>query len=137
MDMDKLSLLAGERSAKRGLNYFQEGRVGTLTIRGDQVMAQVSGRESYSVTLTLNDRLLEGECSCPASDHSEFCKHCVAVALAWERQRRAPDWLVNYLKRQKKDRLIELLVRQIMSDESLACAWKRRLGAGGRSGDKG
>ncbi|BDY04961.1 SWIM zinc finger family protein [Ferrimonas sp. YFM] len=127
MDFDKLTLLAGERSATRGLNYFNEGRVGSLTLSGDQVVALVEGREPYSVTLTINDTTLEGECSCPASDHSEFCKHCVAVALAWEQERRAPSWLVNHLKRQRKDQLIDHLVRQIMADEVLANKWQRRV----------
>ncbi|WP_028108523.1 SWIM zinc finger family protein [Ferrimonas futtsuensis] len=129
MDMKTLTLLAGERSTTRGLNYFNEGRVGSLTISGDQVVALVVGREPYSVTLTINATTLEGECSCPASGHSEFCKHCVAVAVAWEHEKRAPSWLVNHLKGMKKDQLIEHLVRQIMADDDLANRWQRRVTA--------
>ncbi|WP_417347477.1 SWIM zinc finger family protein [Ferrimonas sp.] len=127
MDLNTLTLLAGERSTTRGLNYFNEGRVGSLTISGDQVVALVEGREPYSVTLTITESTLEGECSCPASGHSEFCKHCVAVALAWEHEKRAPNWLVSHLKRLKKEQLIEHLVRQIMADEDLANKWQRRI----------
>lgn len=127
MDMQRLTLLAGERSTTRGLNYFSEGRVGSLTISGDQVVALVEGREPYSVTLTINDTTLEGECSCPASGHSEFCKHCVAVALAWDHEKRAPSWLVSHLKKLKKDQLIEHLLRQIMANDDLAARWQRRV----------
>ena len=80
---DRILRLAGERYFQRGVNYFREGRVAELEEFGDSVEAIVEGTEEYVVKLTAKSNGLEHDCNCPLGLDEEFCKHCVAVALAW------------------------------------------------------
>lgn len=75
--------LAGDGAYQRGLAYYNEGRVGDLSIEGSRISAEVSGTQVYQVALHHTARIFEGSCSCPASDGFEFCKHCVAVSLSY------------------------------------------------------
>ncbi|SDJ26234.1 SWIM zinc finger [Ferrimonas sediminum] len=131
MDFTILEQLAGHRSAVRGQNYFNEGRVTQVTRIGDQVVGVVEGRQRYSVTLSLVQDSIDGECSCPASEHSEFCKHCVAVALALSAQEQAPKWLISHLKRLKKEQLIQALINEISADSRKLQAWQKRVHTSG------
>jgi len=75
--------LAGDRYFERGVNYFRQGRVTELEDFGDSVEATVEGTEEYVVKLSVKSGELEHECNCPLGEDDAFCKHCVAVALAW------------------------------------------------------
>lgn len=75
--------LASGRSFDRGEAYFDEGRVGSLVQNGDSLRASVRGSENYAVRLWAADDALQHACSCPVGADGEFCKHGVAVALAW------------------------------------------------------
>ncbi|MGB8261273.1 MAG: DUF6880 family protein [Terracidiphilus sp.] len=75
--------LAGERYFERGVGYFQQGRVTELVQLGNSIEAIVEGTEEYVVKLTATAEGLEHDCNCPLGLDDEFCKHCVAVALAW------------------------------------------------------
>ena len=76
--------LAGEAVYQRGADYFADGRVTRLTTQGERTSATVVGSEPYRVTLRTTARGYDGSCSCPASEGFDFCKHCVAAALALE-----------------------------------------------------
>lgn len=80
---DLIRQLAGERYFERGVNYFRQGRVTELEDFGDSVEAIVEGTEEYVVTLSAKSGELEHDCNCPLGLDDAFCKHCVAVALAW------------------------------------------------------
>ncbi len=71
------------RSWKRGVGYFEEERVESLMVDGGVIHARVAGNEEYRVQLWMEDQQVEGECSCPMGDDGVFCKHCVAVGLAF------------------------------------------------------
>lgn len=75
--------MAGEDYYQRGLRYYLDGHVSSLEGHDDVIRAVVSGSEPYSVTLTPGDQRLHHSCDCPLGVEGEFCKHCVAVALAW------------------------------------------------------
>lgn len=45
--------------------------------------ATVDGTHAYLVRLEVTRTGLRGRCSCPYGSEVPFCKHCVAVALAW------------------------------------------------------
>lgn len=50
----------------------------------DGVQARVKGSSSYRVTVRCDAAgVIRYDCDCPLSASFEFCKHCVAVALAW------------------------------------------------------
>lgn len=80
---DYILRLAGERYYQRGLDYFRRGKVVELENLGNRVEAIVHGTEEYLVKLAAKSGGLEHRCNCPLGLDEEFCKHCVAVALAW------------------------------------------------------
>jgi uncharacterized Zn finger protein len=78
-----LRSLAGDRWFARGRSYQQEGRVTDLTTTGDSLSARVVGTETYRVRLSCKQSRINYSCSCPVGEEGNFCKHCVAVGLAW------------------------------------------------------
>lgn len=89
--LKKLRSLAGNRSYDRGEEYFEEGLVGRITAKDGAISAKVHGTHSYQVRLSIvriNGKLsVTHACSCPMGRDGDFCKHCVAVGLAWLEQR--------------------------------------------------
>jgi uncharacterized Zn finger protein len=81
--------LAGAQSYQRGVDYFSNGHVESLEERDLSVHAVVRGNQDYTVTLTADEGVLDYSCDCPAATGGAFCKHCVAVALAWLNRDRA------------------------------------------------
>ena len=75
--------LAGERSFLRGRDYCDGGHVRSLVVHGDTLTATVCGTHDYAVRLAVKDGSLQHRCSCPVGADGGFCKHGVAVALAW------------------------------------------------------
>lgn len=87
----ELRRLAFGESYGRGRRYFEDGRVGNLEERDGAISAEVRGTRTYHVVLQPGEEL-DYECSCPVGRDGLFCKHCVAVGLAWlERDRSGPD----------------------------------------------
>lgn len=77
---------AGGRSFERGQAYFEEGLVRVLKTGNGRVSATVKGTHSYRVDLWEEDDSVEYACDCPVGLRGDFCKHCVATALAWLEQ---------------------------------------------------
>ncbi|MDD4539790.1 MAG: hypothetical protein PHT80_12300 [Lentisphaeria bacterium] len=77
---------AGSISYFRGRNYFDDGSVGKLTCNDNAVSATVSGTQPYTVKLFCKNNSLQGSCSCPLGKGGEFCKHQVALGLAFLNQ---------------------------------------------------
>ena len=78
---DELIEMAGPGAYERGHDYYRQGFVGDIEIRGNRIVAMVSGTDLYRVELLHDGAGLDGSCDCPASDGIVFCKHCVATAL--------------------------------------------------------
>jgi len=74
--------LAGDRSYRRGYDYYQHGNIESLEAKTDGVHAVVRGSHDYEVVLSSDDGVLDYACDCPQGADGAFCKHCVAVALA-------------------------------------------------------
>jgi len=124
--------VAEERFYERGLIYHAEKRVGPLLDDGTMVSAKVRGQSVYQVELWNDDGELGFSCDCPIGSNDLFCKHCVAVALAWlggkapkaataaRSDASSGDSAVRtFLKRQDKRVLVDLLVEQAHSDDLL------------------
>ncbi len=77
--------LAGDLFFARGNIYFHNGSVRELEMTGGGAAAAVDGTrpQPYQVSLEIVRGRLEGECDCPVGQDGLFCKHCVAVGLAW------------------------------------------------------
>lgn len=83
-----LMALAGGRSFGRGEDYFESGLVGPITVKNNRISAKVHGTHTYETSLKVipgpQDKIrLDFSCSCPVGRDGDFCKHCVALGLAW------------------------------------------------------
>ncbi|WP_062270467.1 SWIM zinc finger family protein [Endozoicomonas arenosclerae] len=128
----QLVKLAGEKAFSRGKAYYQEGRVGELTIQGQRASADVEGNQTYKVNLVYTQSALDGSCDCPASDGIDFCKHCVAVAMVLREKVSVPqvkkgaqsaDVLEAYLLQMPKEELVGHLVEMIDSSRAIREEW--------------
>jgi len=133
-DVRTLRRMAGARSFERGEVYAAEGRVGDLVEFDERITAPVAGTETYRVELWGGATGLEFSCTCPVGRDGAFCKHCVAVGLAWlERRRGQPqrgktgkvtpavtmDEVRSHLETWEKDRLVRVIVEQAVYDDDL------------------
>ena len=75
--------LGGEATFARGIGYAREQRVSGVAEGENEVTASVAGTETYRVRLWDDGGLPGFDCTCPVGVDLRFCKHCVAVALAW------------------------------------------------------
>lgn len=139
--------LAGAAAFQRGEAYFSEGAVGHLVADDDLITARVRGTESYQVELSDDDGELAYDCTCPRAADGYFCKHCVAVGLAWLTQRaRAaesgrdddPGKLIHdYLAAQPAETLALLLLDAARRDESLHQSLLLKARSGGKDAAAG
>jgi len=128
-----LEKMAGATAFQRGKQYFFDGSVVSLHDTAKKVSARVEGAETYRVELWDDNDRLGYDCTCPRAADGYFCKHCVALALAWlsgrkqsggavsaKKQRRDP-WrdIRDYLNAQTPEVLIELLLDTAKRDERL------------------
>ncbi|SDM20130.1 DEAD/DEAH box helicase [Sediminibacillus halophilus] len=85
LDKQDIVKITGERFYKRGLDYYQKGRVHGITYNPtiNAWRGQVRGTETYSVRIFFfDDDDLEGSCDCQAYATHYTCKHIAAVLLA-------------------------------------------------------
>jgi len=127
--------LAGTAAFRRGEDYFSTGAVGHLRVTDDMIGARVEGTETYQVELRDDDGELAYDCTCPRAADGYFCKHCVAVGLAWlaenaaavksgaasDKQKRRDPWrdIKAYLATQPPETLIDLLLDVAQRDDRL------------------
>ncbi len=129
---DTARALADPRSFERGVGYHDDGRVELGVIDHDRVSALVRGSVPYQVELRARAGELDWACSCPVGASGDFCKHCVAVALAAARPERvAPNGrqqsasrkaevdLHGYVTSFGQDELVGLVMEQATQDERL------------------
>ncbi|TAL93398.1 MAG: hypothetical protein EPN71_10855, partial [Rhodanobacter sp.] len=130
-----LENLAGSAAFRRGEEYLAVGAVGRLRITDDKVAAKIEGSTTYQVELRDEHGVLGFNCSCPHAAEGYFCKHGVALGLAWLEQpvgerkvgaapgkkKRRDPWhdIEQYLARQPADGLIELLLEVAGRDDHL------------------
>lgn len=92
---------AGSRSYGRGEDYFHGGHVSDLRAVKGRITATVSGTYPYRVMLWDEGDSVGYDCDCPVGQGGDFCKHCVATALAWL-ERRTPAGKTGKGKGKKK-----------------------------------
>lgn len=87
---DALQRLSGPAVFARGQTYASSGAIESLQTPamepGEQaaVQALVQGTQAYQVRVGMDaGGKLGGECDCPHAQDGNFCKHLVAVCLAW------------------------------------------------------
>ena len=142
--------LAGTTAFQRGAQYLAGGAVGRLRVTNDKITARVEGTETYQVELRDGGGDLAYDCTCPRAADGYFCKHCVAVGLAWladnsavpksgaasgkKKQRDPVRDIKAYLTAQAPETLIDLVLDATQRDErlyqSLLLKAERRGGGG-------
>jgi uncharacterized Zn finger protein len=118
--------LADTGSLERGAEYAARGRVRGLVHDGETIVAEVTGSRRYRVRLWAEDGQIAHACTCPVGEEGLFCKHCVAVGLAWIAARTPaadarpslPD-LRAKLTAMPHEALVELLMEQAAVDDRL------------------
>jgi uncharacterized Zn finger protein len=125
---ETLRRLADRRSFERGEEYVASGAVGSLQWDESSIRASVQGTQRYRVRLELAGGVLAGSCTCPVGREGLFCKHCVAVGLAWlEREQHLREPGAAPTRSELRDRLValgaealaDLLVEEALDDEYL------------------
>ena len=128
LNIRTLRELAGDLWFARGEAYFQEGRVSALRQHQGKLAARVRGTGNYDVALWVDGDRLQFSCSCPLGDDEQFCKHCVAVALACtassevgkiSRLTSNKTDLREFLERQEKNWLVDVLLSEASENQSL------------------
>jgi uncharacterized Zn finger protein len=80
----RLERMTGSAYYSRGNAYFSDGRVSWFDLaEDDRITARVKGTRNYEVRFWQEDGGLGYDCDCPVGQDGEFCKHCVALGLAW------------------------------------------------------
>jgi uncharacterized Zn finger protein len=124
---NSLKNLAGATVFARGEAYYGDGRVGTLRETGRKIAARVEGSETYHVELRDEGEYLGYDCDCPNAADGYFCKHGVAVGLAWlaerneDDDRRSDPWrtIRDFLEIQTSEALIDLVMDAAEDDDRL------------------
>ena len=86
---EALRLHAGDRTYRRGRDYASEGRVSEIAEDGLVLTGTVEGTLDYEVILKVEVGEILASCDCPMGETGTFCKHGVALGLAWLEQ--APE----------------------------------------------
>lgn len=124
-DIETLRELAGDTVFARGKTYHRNNQVEILLIDERRVLAQVEGTDDYRTELTGQGTDIDGQCSCPAFDHQDVCKHMVAVALAANEAGEAGatgkglQGIRDYLHGKGVDALVDMIVDLAERDRGL------------------
>lgn len=116
--------LAGTAAFQRGEAYFSEGIVGHLIADDDAITARVQGTATYRVELIGDDDELAYDCTCPRAADGYFCKHCVAVGLAWLTER---AWTAESGRDDDPGKLIREYLARHLADTARAGAGVERM----------
>lgn len=130
-----LEKLAGAAAFRRGEAYYAAGAVGPFRVSENKVSARVDGTRTYRVELSDDDGELAPDCTCPQGADGYFCKHCVALGLAWlanhaagkkskakpRKAKRRDPWrnIKAYLLSQPSEFLVETLLEVAQRDDRL------------------
>ncbi len=126
-----LEAFAGTTIFKRGVNYFETGKVYELKVDpvADEIVAKVSGNYgNYEVTIGQEGERLIAYCDCPYDGYP--CKHVVAVSLQYmenkglyrsaaRKQSDLYQRIENELPKRSKPELIELLMKAVTHSTEL------------------
>ncbi|MFC4701583.1 SWIM zinc finger domain-containing protein [Glaciecola siphonariae] len=104
--------LAGQNAYEKGRALYNDNFVNNLTFTKHTIRAQVEGTQLYQIVLKAVGDSYEGACTCPASEGFDFCKHCVAVLLAYEEKAQSFEKMRNGPPAQRVRAHIEQLSEQ-------------------------
>ncbi|MBI1971300.1 MAG: SWIM zinc finger family protein [Candidatus Wildermuthbacteria bacterium] len=68
----------------RGVEYAKQDRIHNLELHAKKLRAFVQGSERYEVEFRQGPKYAKGSCTCPYALNEDYCKHVVALAVAWD-----------------------------------------------------
>ncbi len=77
---EKIHNLCNSKTYQKAIEYYNEGRVKDVTIKGKKITATVRGTYNYYVKITMKKGYLQYTCSCPY-DWDGSCKHVIATLM--------------------------------------------------------
>lgn len=109
MDIDKIlkKLWGGDRYGK-ARTYLKQGRIKNPIIDNNVIIAEVVGSDVYRVKIFLDKD--KTKCTCP--DYAEYCKHVIAVMLAYKNNKKLfsdNNKIFDNLKNKNKEELINII----------------------------
>jgi hypothetical protein len=116
-----------DKTQKKGLDYYQKGKVTKFNNEGRVISAVINGNSAYRVSIKNNRPEYVFNCTCPAFAKAGFCKHLVALVYAWSESllgekkiavRSEEDELREYFSRYSKDELTSLVIKYCEQDET-------------------
>jgi uncharacterized Zn finger protein len=82
-----IAKLVNGAALERGRRYVEQRRLQHLSCARTRLSAEVAGGSAYRVSICVSGDRLAYVCTCPQGAEGNFCKHCVAVAIAWVERR--------------------------------------------------
>lgn len=108
---DALVALVGHRIVERGERYFRDGHVHSLARKDGGLTGTVRGTALYHVRVWVNAEGLAYLCECKHGAEGNFCKHAVALAMAWIAQSERSGPLEARLHALDADARLRVLLR--------------------------
>ena len=110
------------RILSRGYEYYEDGLVEDVLLKGNIVTAKVLGTETYDVSIEIDNGIfIDGDCTCPYASDGSYCKHMAALLYYLDnenldennnytpKEKKIRDSLKNINKTELDDFLVELL----------------------------
>ncbi|MCC6374360.1 MAG: hypothetical protein IT465_06060 [Moraxellaceae bacterium] len=126
LSIQQLKDYADYRSFERGQQYFRQGQVTVISTNEFKISANVSGTRIYQTSLWVKGKHLESSCTCEAFEDYCFCKHCVAVGLAWlagemptDNVGNVPKAVKDYVQQLSQQQLMDIVLQQASQNQQL------------------
>ena len=91
------------RILSRGYEYYEDGLVKDVLLKGNIVTAKVLGTDAYDVSVEIDNGIfIDGDCTCPYASDGSYCKHMAALLYYLDNENL--DENNNYTTKEKKIR---------------------------------
>ena len=108
---NEIEWVYGETIFERGMGYFEDGRVTSVTKFKGQLVGEIIGTGRYKTTVNLDN--LGCRCSCPYGNN---CKHGVATLLQYLSGRYIDgDAIISKLEGMGKDELLKIINKLVIA----------------------
>ena len=106
------------RILSRGYEYYEDGLVEYVLLKGNIVTAKVEGSETYDVSVEIDNGIfIDGDCTCPYASDGSYCKHMAALLYYLDNENL--DKNNNYTTKEKEIRDSLRTINKIELDDFL------------------
>lgn len=106
------------RILSRGYEYYEDGLVEDVLLKGNIVTAKVEGSETYDVSVEIDNGIfIDGDCTCPYASDGSYCKHMAALLYYLDNENL--DENNNYTTKEKEIRDSLRTINKIELDDFL------------------